>query len=344
MYSNELRKKLSKKLSAKIYYDSPLNDLNSFNFNTRRSYSTAHGALCTNKHKIDELQIDPWFITGFTEAEGCFTCSILKSPQYKFGWEVQLTFQIKLHVKDLPVLLGIQQSLKGIGSITTSQSASAFRVRKFNEIVEVVKFFDKYPLISKKKGDYLLFKEIVSIMSLKEHLTWEGLQKIINIRATLNFGLSKELQLMFPETIPVPRPSKETCLIPHPQWLVGFTSGEGNFSVSLDKGTYKSLLFKITQHKIDEELLIAIKEYFNCGYCYLRKAENTVDFKVTKFSDINQIIIPFFTNNSVLGVKFLDFKDWCLVSEMVTKKEHLLEEGAIKIREIQKGMNRGRSF
>ena len=117
----------------------------------------------------------------------------------------------------MPVLLVIQQSLNGIGSITTSKSASAFRVRKFNEIVEVVKFFDKYPLISKKKGDYLLFKEIVSILSLKEHLTWEGLQKIINIRATLNFGLSKELQLMFPETIPVPRPSKETCLIPHPQ-------------------------------------------------------------------------------------------------------------------------------
>jgi hypothetical protein len=52
-------------------------------------------------------------------------------------------------------------------------------------------------------------------MQLKEHITLEGLQKIINIRATLNFGLSKELQLMFPETIPVPRPLKETCVIPH---------------------------------------------------------------------------------------------------------------------------------
>jgi len=29
---------------------------------------------------------------------------------------------------------------------------------------------------------------------------------------------------------------------------------------------------------------------------------------------------------------------------MVRKKEHLLEEGAIKIIEIQKGMNRGRSI
>jgi hypothetical protein len=78
-------------------------------------------------------------------------------------------------------------------------------------------FFYKYPLISRKRGDYLLFKQILSIIQLKEHLTLQGLQKIINIKATLNFGLSKELQLMFPETVPVPRPLRETCVIPHSQ-------------------------------------------------------------------------------------------------------------------------------
>lgn len=93
------------------------------------------------------------------------------------------------------------------------------------EIIELIKFFDKYPLISRKKGDYLLFKQIVSIIQLKEHLTTKGLQKIINLKATLNFGLSKELQLMFPETIPVARPLREPSVIPHPQWISGFTSG-----------------------------------------------------------------------------------------------------------------------
>ena len=217
-------------------------------------------------------------------------------------------------------MLGIQHSLGGIGTVTSNQSICVFRVRKFIEVLELVKFFDKYPLISKKRVDYLLFKQIVSIMELKEHLTLEGLQKIINIRATLNFGLSKELQLMFPETIPVPRVLIETSKIPHPQWIAGFTSAEGNFSVLLDKGVFKSLLFKITQHKIDEVLITAIKEYFNCGYCYLRKKENIVDFKTTKFSEVNEIIIPFFMNYPILGVKSLDFNDWCLVSEIVKKK------------------------
>jgi len=76
---------------------------------------------------------------------------------------------------------------------------------------------------------------------------------------------------MFPETVPVPPPLRETCVIPHSRWIAGFTSAEGNFSVSLDKGIFKSLLFKITQHEKDEVLLTAIKDYFNCGYCYLRK-------------------------------------------------------------------------
>jgi len=174
------------------------------------------------------------------------------------------------------MLLEIQQSLNGIGSISTDQSSCAFRVRKFKEIVEVIKFFDKYPLISRKKGDYLLFKEIVSIMLLKEHLTLEGLQKIVNIRATLNFGLSKELQLMFPETIPVPRPSRETCVIPHPQWLVGFTSGffltgivPVNRNLSLKGGQYTSPLLSTPNHSFrinsgalfKKSSLITIKEF-----------------------------------------------------------------------------------
>ena len=329
---------------AKNNYDSPLigkivRNSNSLKINSRRNYSTL-------KNKIDErfAQVDPWFITGFTDAEGCFMCNMVKKPKYKAGWEIQPVFQIKLHVKDFPVILGIQHSLGNIGTVENNQSTCTFRVRKLKEIIELIKFFDKYPLITRKKGDYLLFKQIISIIQLKEHLTTKGLQRIINLKATLNFGLSKELQLMFPETIPVARPLREPCVIPHPQWLAGFTSGEGNFSVSLDNGIFKSLLFKITQHEKDEVLLIAIKDSLNCGSCYLRKKENTMDFKVTKFSDITEIIIPFFINNPILGVKSLDFKDLCLVSEIVKKREHKLEENILKIKEIQKGMNRGRSF
>ena len=46
-------------------------------------------------------------------------------------------------------------------------------------------------------------------MNRKEHLTIEGLQKIVNLKASLNRGLSDELKAALPQTISVqgnPRP------------------------------------------------------------------------------------------------------------------------------------------
>ena len=34
-------------------------------------------------------------------------------------------------------------------------------------LIELVKFFDIYPLISRKKGDYILFKKIISIIQMR---------------------------------------------------------------------------------------------------------------------------------------------------------------------------------
>ena len=44
------------------------------------------------------------------------------------------------------------------------------------------------------------------MMNRKEDLTAEGLQEIINIKASSNNGLSDTLQEAFPNTKPVPRP------------------------------------------------------------------------------------------------------------------------------------------
>lgn len=46
--------------------------------------------------------------------------------------------------------------------------------------------------MSKKWGDYKLFKEAFLLIKNKEHLTKEGLKKIISIRASMNLGLSDE--------------------------------------------------------------------------------------------------------------------------------------------------------
>ena len=70
-------------------------------------------------------------------------------------------------------------------------------------------------------------------MERGEHLISSGISEIINIRASINLGLSPELKAAFPLHVPVVRPLVETTEIPHSQWVVGFTSGGGGKVVSM---------------------------------------------------------------------------------------------------------------
>jgi hypothetical protein len=90
---------------------------------------------------------------------------------------------------------------------------------------------DKYPLITQKQANFELFKQVVEMLSHKEHLTIEGIHKIIAIKASVNLGLAEELKAAFPNTIPVPRSIVEDQEIKDPNWLSGFVSAEGCFLI-----------------------------------------------------------------------------------------------------------------
>jgi hypothetical protein len=61
-------------------------------------------------------------------------------------------------------------------------------------------------LLTQKRADFELLKRVVDLMDRKEHLTTEGLEKIVAIRAPMNNGLSDTLTAAFPNTKPVSRP------------------------------------------------------------------------------------------------------------------------------------------
>lgn len=73
----------------------------------------------------------------------------------------------------------------------------------------IIEHFDKYPLITQKLGDFILFKMTFDLMKAKEHLKMEGLNKIVGIRASLNTGINDNLKEAFPGVIPVVRPLVE---------------------------------------------------------------------------------------------------------------------------------------
>jgi LAGLIDADG endonuclease len=67
------------------------------------------------------------------------------------------------------------------------------------------------------------------------------------------------------------------------------------------------LVFQITQHTRDEELLQSFINYFGCGRYRERLGGLAGDFNVSKLSDITEKILPFFEKYPILGVKAKDF-------------------------------------
>ena len=296
------------------------------------------------------ITMSAWWLTGFVDAEGCFRLSILKNKNYKEGGKVlplkpRLYFQIGLHRKDEVILESIK-FLLGVGKIYKSRpDLYELQVSSVKDISAIINHFDKYPLITQKFSDYKLFKQAYNLIINKEHLTKEGLSKLVAIKASMNLGLSPLLKEAYPNIKPINRENviKE---IPNPDWLAGFTTGEGCFLVKVTKssshrlGWQVQLKFQITQHCRDRVLMDNIVKYLGCGY--ISERNDIVDFHVTKFTDIIEKIIPFFAEYPILGVKMENYNDFKLVANLIQNNQHLTEEGLEKIKIIKSNMNSSR--
>lgn len=67
-----------------------------------------------------------------------------------------------------------------------------------------------------------------------------------------------------------------------------------------------------------------------------------VIFRVSCTEDIKTHITPVFNKYPLQGPKLLDFVDWCKAAEIMKAKGHLTSEGLEQLKNIKKGMNKGR--
>ena len=310
----------------------------------KQNYST----FFLNSNSSLNHSLNPWFITGFSDAEGSFIILILKDTKNKTNWTVKTRFTIGLHKKDTAILELIKSYFGGIGTISPqSKDSVQYRVGSLKEISDIIiPHFDKYPLITNKKADFILFKQIISLINNKEHLTIEGLQKILCIKGSLNLGLSDELKTKFPNIKPIERPIVALPEIIEGNWISGFTSGEGCFHVRIKPspksklGVQVSLLFKLSQQERDKEIMKSFIDYFNCGS--ISKNSTWIDYTVVKQEDLLLKIIPFFDKYKIVGVKHQDYIDFKKVADLIRNKDHLTTSGLNKIKFIKEGMNKGR--
>lgn len=180
-----------------------------------------------------------------------------------------------------------------------------YRVSSIEDLKVIIAHFDKYPLITYKWIDYLLFKQVFELIEKGEHLTVDGplLKKIVcrtfaraSIKASLNKGLSDNLNVAFPGTVPVLIPKVEDRKISDLHWLAGFTEAEGCFFVATKESPLSKLgetvwlKFLLTQHSRDEQFIKSLITIFGCGRYVPRSTRDYGEF-IEKFSDINGKIV-----------------------------------------------------
>jgi len=246
------------------------------------------------------------------------------------------------------LLLKIQPFFLGIGSVSVSGDLAFYSVSSVKDLVKIIiPHFLKYPLLTQKGADFILFKQIVELMENKAHLTIEGFNKIIHIKAAINLGLSESFKSEFTNVIPVDRALIQTEVIPDPYWITGFVDGEGTFYIKIyssktNVGFSVQLRFRIPQHDRDSKLIEVIQKSFGSGSVEKHTRHPAVTLVITKFTTVTDKIIPFFESYPLVGVKKNDFLDWCTVAKLMNNKAHLTQEGFNLIRTIKSGMNKGR--
>ncbi len=131
-------------------------------------------------------RLDPRWVSGFVDGEGCFHVSINKSPQMSIGWQVLPEFRIVQHERDESVLRELQKFFKAGKVVTNHDTRKELRIRKLQDLRLIVSFFEQHPLQTKKRKDLEIFGKILELMENKKHLTLDGLTDIANLCWSMN--------------------------------------------------------------------------------------------------------------------------------------------------------------
>lgn len=95
------------------------------------------------------------------------------------------------------------------------------------------------------------------------------------------------------------------------QWLVGFTDGDGTFSIVRQNNKW-TLTFKISQNIYNLRVLHFIKKQINAGSIYIDKKNNHAHFRIRDHKILESIIFPIFDKYFLLTTKqfnYIKFKE-----------------------------------
>ena len=138
----------------------------------------------------ERVPLDPWFVSGLTEGEGCFCISFALRSKLRTGLEVRPSFSLSLNEKDLELLKDLQ-TFFGCGWIRESKTDRTFKyeARAVSDLLDpIIPHFQRYPLRGSKASSFAAFESVCRMIEQGDHLRRDGLRQIIEVAYEMNLG------------------------------------------------------------------------------------------------------------------------------------------------------------
>ena len=133
------------------------------------------------------MDLNAQWIVGFVDGEGCFHIGINKNDTMSLGVQVLPEFTVVQHEVDEQVLYALKAYFK-CGVVRKNHGTRlSYRVRgQENLLQRVIPFFEKHQLKTRKRVDFAKFRKVLLLMEKGSHLEADGLDKIRQIKTTMN--------------------------------------------------------------------------------------------------------------------------------------------------------------
>jgi len=134
---------------------------------------------------VNKVNLDNAWLSGFTDAEGCFTCSaFLNKATNKHIVTVRYIISQKDDVEfsnELASLVnGYVSYLKSYDGYNTVVNSTKLSI--------IIRYINHFPLKTKKHISYIRWLKVHKLVINKEHLTNEGIEKIKSLIKCINKG------------------------------------------------------------------------------------------------------------------------------------------------------------
>ena len=305
--------------------------------------------------------MNPKYISGLTQTDGSFFCSIILSKRHRFGIQFRPKFCITADLDSKHVLESIQLYFQFCGKIyiNNKNHTAEYVVERIDDLHNIIiPHFINNPIYCAKLHAFELFNYLVKALYDKNKHNIEDrremLIKALSMNMTTNRNLDR-IKLLFSlldiyflegiEKIEATKYKNQSNSSYHSmelssEFISGMFDGDGSFFIIFQKDGNIKTGFNLTSDIYSRPLLEIIKQKLNGAGSINIVSKNELRLSITGLNQIINNLIPFVEDNPLFSERSSHFIHFRKVSFLLKKEYPLNLQTKLSIVDKYYNMNK----